>query len=366
MNFAHLLPGQSVGVRVRHGGGVPRGDGGLGLHSLQDPRVDLTRAVWRDSGRGVGPKGHSGLMRPHLLALAAELNRRGEVFALVTVVRREAPSSARLGDAALITSAGEFHGWLGGSCTRPTAVREALAAIRDGTSQGHRTQRRPRRATVAPTFSPILMACHSGGSVDLYIEPVLPAPCLVVFGSSPVAQAAVRIAAVLGYTTALMDPDDVASADTAWLGRCERSRLFALVATHGERDEASLREASPSGRRTSVWSPAGRDARRSARCCSPEASPGPARSGPKPRGARHRRRVARGDRAQRDRRDRAGDAELGAGTGRREPAILRRTSASSARVAVDPVCHMEVEIATAKHRAEIGGRDLVLLLRRLS
>ena len=71
-------------------------------------------------------------MRPDLLHLAADLSRRAEAFVLATVVRREPPSSARVGDMALITGGGAFHGWLGGSCTQPTVVREALAALADG------------------------------------------------------------------------------------------------------------------------------------------------------------------------------------------------------------------------------------------
>jgi xanthine dehydrogenase accessory factor len=54
-------------------------------------------------------------MRPDLLHLASDLARRSEPFVLATVVRRERPSSARVGDAALITQGGTFHGWLGGS-----------------------------------------------------------------------------------------------------------------------------------------------------------------------------------------------------------------------------------------------------------
>src|SRR5262249_27704578 len=66
------------------------------------------------------------------LALAADLAAREERFALVTVVRREPPSSARVGDTALVTALGDYHGWAGGGCTRSTVVREALRAIADG------------------------------------------------------------------------------------------------------------------------------------------------------------------------------------------------------------------------------------------
>jgi xanthine dehydrogenase accessory factor len=71
-------------------------------------------------------------VRPDLLILSAELVRNEEPFVLATVVRRQSASSSQQGDAALITAAGTFHGWLGGSCTQPTVVREALAALADG------------------------------------------------------------------------------------------------------------------------------------------------------------------------------------------------------------------------------------------
>ena len=64
--------------------------------------------------------------------MAADLARRGEPFVLAVVVRREPASSAQVGNMALITAAGAFHGWLGGSCTQPTVVREAQRALADG------------------------------------------------------------------------------------------------------------------------------------------------------------------------------------------------------------------------------------------
>ena len=294
-------------------------------------------------------------MRPDLLDLASELGRRGRPFALVSVIRREPPSAARLGDGALITGDGEFHGWLGGSCTRPTAVRHALAAIREGTPRVVALSPDPS-ADRRPDVIPLLIACHSGGSVDLYIEPVMPAPRLVVFGLSPVAQAAVRIAKVMGYTAALVDPeagpDGVTGLDApgvAWIAEGDRARLFALVATHGERDEEALREALglepayvglvASRKRLAqvrellqargvaaaqldrIRSPAGLDIG----AVSPEE-------------------IALSVLAEIVQLSRAGTA----GPPAAAPPEPRR-------VAIDPVCHMEVDVATAKHTAEVGG-----------
>src|SRR5512134_3564032 len=71
-------------------------------------------------------------MSDTLLALAADLERRGEPFALATVVRCEAPTSAKPGAKALIRADGTVTGWVGGACAEPVVVREALAALADG------------------------------------------------------------------------------------------------------------------------------------------------------------------------------------------------------------------------------------------
>jgi len=137
-------------------------------------------------------------MRPELLPLAASLSAKGERFALVTVVRREPPSSARVGDTALVTESGEYHGWAGGGCTRETVVREAQRAMADG---------EPRLLCLSPETSPttrsgmiaLQMTCDSGGTVEIYVEPVLPVPRLVLFGATPMVEALARIGAAMGY-----------------------------------------------------------------------------------------------------------------------------------------------------------------------
>jgi xanthine dehydrogenase accessory factor len=195
-------------------------------------------------------------VRADLLHLAADLSRRAEPFALASVVRREPPSSARVGDAALVTQGGAFHGWLGGSCTQPIVVREALAALADG---------RPRLIALSPDpdadrrpgVDAFPMTCHSGGSVDIYIEPQLPAPRLVVFGLSPVAQALTRVAHAMGYSVDAVDPE----ADRAAFPEADRiftsvgepqlrqrspaagATLAVAIATMGEGDEDALRAA---------------------------------------------------------------------------------------------------------------------------
>lgn len=186
-------------------------------------------------------------MRSDLLVLAADLVARGEPFALATVVRREAPFSGQSGDMAVVTPDGTFRGWVGGSCTKPVVVAEALRALSDGA---------PRLIALTPDPSTdhrkgiavFPMTCHSGGSVDVYIEPVLPAPRLVIFGLSPIAQALSRLGKAMGYAIDAADPE----ADRASFPEADRvgaeakgslgqtSRRFAVVAAMGEGDEESV------------------------------------------------------------------------------------------------------------------------------
>src|SRR4051794_29893211 len=193
-------------------------------------------------------------MRPELLQMAADLAHREEPFVLAVVVRRRPASSSQAGGMALITASGAFHGWLGGSCTQPTVVREAQRALAEGQPRlvalapDPETARRPG-VTVFP------MTCHSGGTVEIYLEPVLPAPRLVVFGVSPTARALVRLGKAMGYSVVAVDPaaepDLFPEADQVVtdLGRAPRlyapskGPRFAVVATLGERDESAIRDA---------------------------------------------------------------------------------------------------------------------------
>jgi xanthine dehydrogenase accessory factor len=195
-------------------------------------------------------------MRADLLHLASDLARRGEAFVLATVVRRERPSSARVGDAALVTQGGAFHGWLGGSCTQPVVVREALRALADGQPRLIALSPDPG-AERRPGVEAFPMTCHSGGSVDIYMEPQLPAPRLVVFGLSPVAQALTRVARAMGYSVDAVDP----GADRAAFPEADRvftsldepslrqrapaagATLAVAIATMGEGDETAVRAA---------------------------------------------------------------------------------------------------------------------------
>jgi xanthine dehydrogenase accessory factor len=192
-------------------------------------------------------------LRAELLQLAADLAERGEPFVLAMVVRRESYSSAQQGDMALITKDGGYHGWLGGNCTQPTVKREARRALLDG---------RPRLISLSPEpareqrvgITALPMTCQSGGSVDIYLEPVLPAPRLLLFGLSPVVRALAQLGKALGYTVDVVDahvaPGAVLGADHLFNNLeapevqapsgAAAERLYAVVATMGENDEEAV------------------------------------------------------------------------------------------------------------------------------
>jgi len=167
-------------------------------------------------------------MRAELLQLAADLARRREPFVLAMVVRREQYSSAHAGDMAIITADGAYHGWLGGNCTQPTVRREARLALADG---------KPRLVSLSPDpksqerpgVTALPMTCHSGGSVEIYLEPMLPPPQLWILGESPCARALARLSEVMGYGVERAPTPGTAQAP-----------VFAVIATMGENDEEAL------------------------------------------------------------------------------------------------------------------------------
>jgi xanthine dehydrogenase accessory factor len=314
-------------------------------------------------------------MRADLLRFAAELSQRGEAFALATVVRREPPSSARVGDTALITPGGAFHGWLGGSCTQTAVVREALRALEDGAPRLIALSPNPeadRRAGVTA----LPMTCHSGGSVDIYIEPVLPAPRLIVFGVSPVAQALARLAKAMGFLVDAVDPEadraafpdadrvmtQLEAAGPPAGDGSSRPELLVVVATMGRRDEEATTAALAlepaylgvvaSRRRFAEIGEA-----LAARGARPEALAGIASPAGLDLGAHAPAEIAVSILAQIVQRRRSGAASSAPGRAA-APGLASEHAAAMpiAEEAVDPVCGMTVTVATAKWRHEHAGR----------
>jgi xanthine dehydrogenase accessory factor len=181
--------------------------------------------------------GHGAMDGWDVLERARELARQGQAFALATVVWRQGPSSGQLGGRAIITASGEVHGWIGGACAEPVVIREARQVIAKGESRllllGTREQfgeAVPEGMTVVP------ISCQSEGALEVFIEPVQPAPHLVVVGRSPMAQTLATLAQALGWRTALVDGPDFSAADAD-------SHSLVVIATQGHGDEEAVEQA---------------------------------------------------------------------------------------------------------------------------
>jgi xanthine dehydrogenase accessory factor len=189
-------------------------------------------------------------MNNDVLERAAELNRTGVAFVLATVVRAEKPTSAKPGASAIITGDGALTGWVGGSCTEHTVMSQALKALRDG---------EPRLVRLCPPerlggarqegVIEVALTCVSGGTLEVYIEPHLPRPHLVVVGHLPVAFALARLGADLGYAVSVMGPDltpDRFPAGAQVFDSLDFAQLkvtpqtYIVVASHGNYDEEAL------------------------------------------------------------------------------------------------------------------------------
>ena len=172
-----------------------------------------------------------------VLEEAGELARRGQPFALATVVWRQGPSSGQQGSRAIITADGELHGWIGGACAEPTVIREARQAISEGTARllllGTPEQ---FGAGVPDGMTVVPISCQSEGALEVYIEPVLPAPHLVIVGRSPMASTLADLGRTLGWRAVLLDGPDFTAAAVD-----EGSMV--VVATQGHGDEEAIEQA---------------------------------------------------------------------------------------------------------------------------
>ena len=178
-------------------------------------------------------------MAEDIFTTAARLRSEHTPFVLATVVASYPPQSVRPGAKAIVHTDGTIDGWVGGGCVRPVVVQEARDALGDG---------RPRLVrmnvgTTAPAHHGDVreypMTCQGEGGVEIYLEPVIAAPRLVVLGRTPVAQSLARLGAELGFD--VVETDDAATA----LAGADAS-TWVVVATMGAGDEETLTVAAAS------------------------------------------------------------------------------------------------------------------------
>ena len=176
-------------------------------------------------------------------------------FAVATVVRVDGASAAKAGCKAVVRGDGEIVGWIGGGCTTGAVRKAGLRALIDGKA----TMIRVKPEAVAAADDGIQnfkSMCPSEGIIEVFIEPVLPRPALLIAGASPVARALADLADRLGHavTVAALKADL-----DGWPDSCERiagfdlslapraGTSFIVVATQGRRDREALRAALAAG-----------------------------------------------------------------------------------------------------------------------
>jgi len=172
---------------------------------------------------------------------------------VATVVAVRRPTSARPGASGIILPDGAIEGWVGGSCAQPIVVKEALRALADGEPRLLRLSRElPSDSRRGDGVVDYVMTCHSGGTLEIYVEPHLPAAQLWVAGTTPIAQALVELGAASGYRVSLVDPVALPEAfpaaervvaEAGFRALEATAPPFVVVATQGSWDEEAVASA---------------------------------------------------------------------------------------------------------------------------
>lgn len=170
-----------------------------------------------------------------VMARAVELVEAGQSFTMATVVWRQAPSSGQHGSRAIVTADGELYGWIGGACAEPVLLREARRVLEEGKSSlvwlGQPADLEGMHVPEGVLTIPI--SCQSDGALQIFIEPVMAAPHVLIIGRSPMAVTLLDLVRDLGWRGDLVDGDQFHA--------CQVTPASAvIVATQGHRDEDVL------------------------------------------------------------------------------------------------------------------------------
>jgi xanthine dehydrogenase accessory factor len=164
---------------------------------------------------------------------AEQLRAQGIPFVHARVVLAERPTSAKPGDEALVLSDGTIEGFVGGQCAQSTVRAQGLAALESGATVLLRISPDPEPEQSGKTI--VHNPCLSGGTLEIFMEPVLPAPRVAVIGDSPIAQALVTVGTALGYELGAWSLEDMRTTDAV------------VVASHGIDEEQALVDAVAAG-----------------------------------------------------------------------------------------------------------------------
>lgn len=176
------------------------------------------------------------MSRFDLLERAEALRQARTPYVLATVVRAQRPTSAKAGDSALVLADGTLDGFVGGTCAESTVRSVGLQLLESGDSVPTMLRITPDGGSDEAHEGLLVVnnPCLSGGTLEIFMEPMLPAPLIQVFGDAPVARALVRVGEAIGY--AISTGDRIAPDTTA-----------VLVASHGHGEEPVLEAAVRAG-----------------------------------------------------------------------------------------------------------------------
>jgi len=180
-----------------------------------------------------------------LLQKTNELASRRVPFAVATVVRVEGSSSARTGSKAIVDRQGNIvMGWVGGGCAESAVRRQAMECIERGY---------PQFLTLDMTDEVLGVGMPCGGKMDVYIEPVLPKPKLLVIGHGRIAETATSVGAILNFSVTVDDPlatrESFPSADRLLTNDLDLSEAqidsetYVIIATQHKGDHLWLQKA---------------------------------------------------------------------------------------------------------------------------
>ena len=173
-----------------------------------------------------------------VMARAVELAGAGESFALATVVWRQPPSSGQQGSRAIVTRSGELTGWVGGACAEPVLVREAGRVLESGQASlvwlGQETDFQGMHVPEGVVTIPI--SCQSDGALQIFIEPVMATPHVLIVGNSPMTATLIELVRDIGWRGDLVGGEEFSPESVT-------DSSVVIVATQGHGDEDVIEKA---------------------------------------------------------------------------------------------------------------------------